>query len=93
MNLGTNSIFPVSQRTHYCFSVLYFVVYPCIVVQYSVQTDKVKASVDSSNSYFFIKGCMGEFLGRPEQDQDNPHKPLTYYPVYLHFYFCKRKLP
>lgn len=93
MNLETNSVFPVSQRTHCCFSVLYFVVYPCLVVQYSVQTDKVKASVDSNNLYFFIKGGMGEFLGRPEQDRGNPHKPLTYDPVYLQFCFSKRKLP
>lgn len=61
-------------------------------MQYSVQTVKVKASVEGGNSYF-IKGSMGEFLGKPKQDLGNPlTKPLTYYPVYLQFYFCKRKL-
>lgn len=57
-----------SQRTHCCFSLLHFLVYPCVAVQYSVQTTEVRDSIDGHNFNFFIKGSMGEILGKPEQD-------------------------
>lgn len=31
----------------------------------------MRASVDGCNSYFFIKGSMGEFLGKHKQDLGN----------------------